>query len=439
LANYATLLARRGEIERAVPLLRKSVESEPAEPVPHSTLCMYLNALPNVSPRETFDEHRKWAASHAPSPGKPGEGRGEGKIRIGYVSPDWAGHPVARFMQPILESHDRSAFEIHIYDDAPRPDAFTDRLRPFADAWDRVRGMPDEQLAEKIRADRIDILIDLAGHTAGNRLLVFASKPAPVQMSYLGYPNTTGLTAIDYRLTDAIADPPGLADELHTEKLLRLPGTFLAFRPPVETPAVVEPPLLTNGFVTFGSFNALWKINGPLLKLWARVLSAVPGSRMVLKADSLDDPAVAQRFANVFAEAGIDANRLQLLGREATYGGHLAAYGGCDVCLDSFPYAGTTTTCEALWMGVPVVSLAGQVHAARVGASLLSSVGLPELVANDPDNYVAIAATLATQPDRLRELRLGMRDRMRSSPLMDAVSLTRAIEAAYRTAASSRC
>jgi predicted O-linked N-acetylglucosamine transferase (SPINDLY family) len=337
-------------------------------------------------------------------------------------------------MHPILESHDRTAFEIYLYDDSPRLDAFTERLRPLADAWHRVRGMPDAQLAEKIRADRIDVLVDLAGHTAGNRLLTFARRPAPVQISYLGYPNTTGLNTVDYRLTDAVADPPGLADELHTEKLVRLPGTFLTFRPPVETPEVVDPPVLKNGFVTFGSFNALWKVNAPLLQLWARVLRAVPDSRLMMKAEGLEEPDVAHRIANVFRQAGIDVARVRLLGREATYAGHLAAYGTCDVCLDTFPYAGTTTTCEALWMGVPVVSLAGEVHASRVGASLLSSVGLSEFAAPNAGAFVATAANLAGQPERLRELRRTMRERLRGSPLMNPIGLTRAIETAYRAA-----
>jgi predicted O-linked N-acetylglucosamine transferase (SPINDLY family) len=215
LANYAAFLARRGRIEIAVPMLRKSVEAAPDEPVPHSTLCMYLNAMPGVLAREVSAEHHRWAQRHAlplrrSIPAHRNTRDPDRRLRVGYVSPDWAGHPVARFMQPILEAHDHSNFEIHLYDDSAKPDAFTEQLKPLADAWHRVRGMPDAQLAEQIRADGIDILVDLAGHTADNRLLTFARKPAPIQISYCGYPNTTGLDTIDYRLTDSLADPIGI-------------------------------------------------------------------------------------------------------------------------------------------------------------------------------------------------------------------------------------
>jgi predicted O-linked N-acetylglucosamine transferase (SPINDLY family) len=432
LANYAAFLARRGRIEQAVPMLRGSIDAAPGEPVPHSTLCMYLNAMPGVSAREVFEEHWRWAERHArplsvsiaPHSNSRDPDR---RLRIGYVSPDWAGHPVARFMQPILEAHDHSIYEIHIYDDSIKSDAFTEQMKPLADVWHRVRGMADAPLAQKIRADGIDILVDLAGHTADNRLLTFARKPAPIQVSYCGYPNTSGLDTIDYRLTDALADPVGLADELHSEKLVRLPHSFLTFRPPVQTPDVSALPSGRNGFVTFGSFNALWKINQTLLELWKRLLDAVPGSRLIIKADGLEDPNVAQRITKSF---GVDRPRLELREREATYAGHMSLYGLCDICLDSFPYAGTTTSCEALWMGVPMITLAGQSHASRVGVSLLHSVGLHHLIAYSPDEFVAIAATLASDVQQLRDIRQNLRTRLLRSPL--ASPRTRDIELAYR-------
>ncbi len=438
LANYATLRARRGEIERAMPMLRRAVDAAPGEPVPHSSLCMYLNADPTVTPEQVFAEHRRWNARHARPVYHPERqqhepaGKTDRRLRIGYVSPDWAGHPVARFLLPILESHDRERFEIHIYDDSAKPDAFTEQLRSLGHTWHRVRGVLDETLAERIRADRIDVLVDLAGHTADNRLLVFARKPAAVQVSYCGYPNSTGLDAMDYRLSDIVADAPDFAEQFHSEKLVRLPRPFLAFRPPVETPAVAEAPALRNGFVTFGSFHALWKINAPLLRLWSDVLKSMPKSRLLMKADGLEDPAVAKRVAAVFETAGVALDRVRLLGRAATYAGHLQAYAECDACLDTYPYAGTTTTCEALWMGVPVISQVGQTHPSRVGASLLAALGLSEELCVVPGFESSRAiAQLATNVDRLVEIRRGLRDRFAASPLADARSLTLEIERAF--------
>jgi predicted O-linked N-acetylglucosamine transferase (SPINDLY family) len=258
-----------------------------------------------------------------------------------------------------------------------------------------------------------------------------------VQATWLGYPNTTGLAAMDYRLTDAIADPPGLTDEFHSERLIRLPGGFLCYRPPDDAPPVVSPPVRDRGFVTFGSFNHPAKLSDATVEAWADLLERVPASRLLLKYRVFEDAATRRFHQDRFAAAGLSLDRLDLVGHIDDAQGHLAAYGRVDIALDPFPYNGTTTTCEALWMGVPVVTLAGTRHAGRVGASLLHRIGLGELVATDGLAYTAIAAGLAADADRLATLRSGMRERVGGSPLVDGAAFARSVEAAFREACSS--
>lgn len=350
------------------------------------------------------------------------------RLRVGYVSPDFRRHSVAHFIEPLLRHHDRAVVEVYCYAHVSRPDAVTAKLRGLADVWRDVTGVPEEAIAEQVRGDGIDVLVDLAGHTAVELLPVFARQPVPVQGTYLGYANTSGLTTMDFRLTDAFADPPGESDALHTETLVRLPGGFLCYEPPPEA----AEPYACKGPLTFASFNYLAKATPEVVGLWARILKAVPGSRLVLKSKPLSDPMARDRYLRLFAAHGIHADRLELLGWIATKDSHLVQYNRVHVALDPFPYNGTTTTCEALWMGVPVVTLAGQVHAARVGVSILSHLGLPELIARDNEEYVEIAVRLAQNPDRLAELRRTLRDRMRASPLLDGPAFARAVENAYR-------
>jgi predicted O-linked N-acetylglucosamine transferase (SPINDLY family) len=282
-----------------------------------------------------------------------------------------------------------------------------------------------------IRRDGIDILVDLAGHTALNRLGVFARKPAALQVSWLGYPDTVGLATIDARVTDAIADPAG-SDSFAMERLMRLPGGFLCYGEPEDAPDVAPLPAGTDGPVTFGSFCNLSKMTDRVLGLWAEVLQAVPRARLLLKARSLGDAVIRRDTAGIFARYGIAEDRVQLAGHISGYRDHMAAYNDVDIALDTFPYNGTTTICEALWMGVPTVTLKGDRHSARVGESLLTRIGLPDLVAANAEDYVRIAARLAEDRPRLAVLRSGMRDRMRKSPLMDAARFTANLEAAYR-------
>ena len=374
---------------------------------------------------DVFAEHRRWHAQHAAplAAGTPPPpltfAPGARRLRLGYVSPDFNHHAVACFIEPVLAAHDRTRVEVFCYAAVRAPDRITARLRRLAEHWRDIAPLDDAAAAALIRADRPDLLVDLAGHTAHHRLGVFARRPAPVQATWLGYPNTTGLDAIGYRLTDAVADPPGQTEAFHSEKLVRLPATFSCYGPDADAPPVNDLPAARAGAVTFGSLNNFAKITPAVIALWSRLLRELPGSRLVLKSRGLGDAAVAARIRDAFAVHGIEPARLTLDGAELSVAAHLSLYHGIDIGLDPFPYNGTTTTCEALWMGVPVVTVTGANHVARVGASLLTHCGLTELVASDEAGYIAAAVALAGDPDRMTTLRRTMRDRLNAAPLTD--------------------
>jgi protein O-GlcNAc transferase len=294
--------------------------------------------------------------------------------------------------------------------------------------------LTDEEATAQIRADDLDLLIDMDGHTGLNRLPILAAKPARVQLTWLGYPNTTGLRSIDFRISDSIADPAPFADELHTEKLLRLDPPFLVFSPPADSPSVAPSPVLQNGYVTFGIFNQIHKLSDSLVTATSRILDRVPNSRLLLKATAFVDPAVCDATAERFETSGIDRGRITFAGPTRGFNLHLESHHQVDIMLDSFPYTGTTTTCEALWMGVPVVTLEGLTHHARVGSSLLQSIGLPELIGRSVDEYVSIATTLASDTATIAAMRNQMRRRMLSSPLMDLPGFTKRFENALHYA-----
>jgi predicted O-linked N-acetylglucosamine transferase (SPINDLY family) len=434
--NLGTALGEMGLSEEASAVFRQALAFDSNMSAAHSNLLCSFHYLPSYGLEVIAEEHRRWNRQH----GVPlaqfmvphGNNRDpERRLRIGYVSPDFRQHAVAPMVLPLVASHDRSGFEIFCYGQVERPDAMTERFRQAADHWRDTTVWSDDQMAAAIRQDQIDILVDLAGHTAGNRLLVFARKPAPVQVARQGYPDTTGLETIDYRISDSYADPPGLSDRLHTEKLVRLPETNWIYQPSEEAIALEVTPL-AEGPVTFGCFNNLAKVTEPMLRLWAKILAAVPGSRLLLKARALATESVQARVRAILAQEGIAPERVELGGWRMTAREHLALYNRVAIALDPFPYQGTTTTCEALWMGVPVVSLAGQTHVSRVGVSLLHNVGLPELIGQNAEEYVRIAVALAQDRRRLEELRAGLRERMRQSPLLDWSSFARHMEAAYR-------
>ena len=330
----------------------------------------------------------------------------------------------------MLTAHDRAAVEIFCYAEVKRPDEVTERLKALADHWRVTVGLSDEAVAAQVAADGIDILVDLAGHSAANRLAIFARKPAPVQVTWLGYPHSTGLSAIDYRLVDAVTDP--VDDVMASEKLVRLDGTFLCYGPPPDAPQPGPPPSLESGTITFGSFNNPTKYSAATIDAWIELLSRVPGSRLLLKGLPFADASMRALYHTRFSERGIAPQRIMLVGHIPERTTHLAHYREIDVALDPFPYNGTTTTCEALWMGVPVVTFRGDRHSARVGASLLASVGLDELIADDVEQYIALAKGLADDRSRLVQLRSSLRTQMAASRLCDAPRFARKTEAAYR-------
>lgn len=430
LANVYRELGRTGE---AITACRRALELDPDQSETHSVLLMTLQGGEGLSQTAMFAEHcrfaehfekpliQQWRAhSNATEQGK--------RLKIGYVSPDFRRHSVAHFMLPVIEHHDRQQFEIHCYYNRIDGDEYTQRFVESADHFLSCASMSDEDLAERIRADGIDILVDLAGHTGGNRLPVFARKPAPVQVTYLGYIDTTGLAAMDYRLTNGDADPPD-NDAFYCEKLYRLPRLWWAFRPAPDLPEVVPLPAALNGYITFCSTNQIAKISEGTIAAWAEILLAVPGSHLALMGIS-SDGAMAH-LAQQFAARNIGSERLEFH-RFSTLDHFRRVVANTDISLDTFPYNGGTTTCETLWLGVPCVARTGGAFVSRMSYALLKEIGLPELAGETHEAYVGIAVELARDWGRLKQLRASMRERLGASSLGDEAGFTCALEQAYR-------
>jgi predicted O-linked N-acetylglucosamine transferase (SPINDLY family) len=421
--NLGNALRDRGSLDEAVTCYRRTLELKPDHAGAHSNLLATLHYCPGITPAALAEAHAEYDRRHAaplrgavaPRPGKPGGLAG--RPRLGFVSPDLGRHPVGYFLVRILENLRREQCETICYSDRIVKDGLTHRLQAAATGWRDVIGMDHERLAEQIRADRIDILFDLAGHTAHNRLLVFARKPAPIQISWIGYEGTTGLGAMDYLLADHLMVPPG-SERHYRERVLRMPDGYLCYDPPEAAPPVGPPPSLKNGFATFGSFNNPAKITPDVVAVWARILRAAPSTRLVLKYRGLGDQTVRKRFLDLFAVQGVGPQRLDLL-PWSSYSDYLATYHQVDLALDPFPFSGSTITCESLWMGVPVLTCPGETFASRHSLSHLSNVGLTETIARDLDEYVELAVSLAGDPARLAVLRSGLRKRMAASPLCD--------------------
>jgi Flp pilus assembly protein TadD len=433
--SIAIDLCCQGRHEEAIQCHRRALDLDPTFVRGYSNLLLTLHYQPDPDPDALFLEHLRWGKAHgdvAVLPPPQNNNDPNRCLRVAYISNDFRTHSVAYFIEPLLFAHSRDVVEVWCYTSLQDGDTTTGRLRSLADRWREIAGMSPRAAAQRIRNDRIDILVDLGGHTSSDILRVFAHRPAPVQITYLGYPDTTGLPSIDYRLCDEATDPREEPSRC-TEEVIRLPGCFLCYQPFGANPPVTRLPAARNGHVTFGSFNNLAKINQRVVALWADLLRQVEEARLFIKNPSFTDPPTRDRYYELFQAHGVPRERIDLQGRTETVADHLALYGRLDIALDTFPYNGTTTTCEALWMGVPVITLTGSTHAGRVGTSLLRTVGLRELVARDRDHYLEIAAGLAADREYLAALRTSLRDRLMSSPLCDAEPFTRHLEETYRT------
>jgi predicted O-linked N-acetylglucosamine transferase (SPINDLY family) len=430
--NLGNVLKDRGELDAALAAYRRAIELRPDMSLLHSNLLLTIHYHMGYSAADIAREHATWAARHVaplaalrrPHENVPDPAR---RLRIGYVSPDYREHPVARFMLPLLVKHDPRRFEIFAYADVTRPDAVTDQIRAHVDHWRDVALQSDAELAAAVRNDRIDILVDLAAHSGRNRLLVFARKPAPVQVTYLAYCSTTGVDAIDYRLTDRFLDPPGEESGPYTEHSIRLPNCYWCYSAPPLPDDRLPPSDRLGGPPTFGCLNNFAKLTDETLALWTALLQRVADARLLVYAPA---EAHRDRMRSAMVGAGIAAERLGFVGRQ-TFADYLETYRRIDVALDPIPFGGGTTTCDALWMGTPVVTLAGRRPVSRAGTTLLSNIGLERLVARNEAEYVDIAADLMGNQDELATLRRGLRERMESSPVMDAERFARDLEDAF--------
>ena len=433
-SNLGEVYKAVGDVSRAIASYRAALAIDPCFFTCRSNLLMVLNYDPHTSPREIFQEHCHWGAlkrMFAP-PARTGHGNSrdpDRPLRIGYLSPDFRKHAVARFFEPILRHHDRREFSIHLYAEIPKIDTVSERFRALAQGWHRTGLVPTDQVVDLIVRDGIDILVDLAGHTAHNRLDVFLHRPAPVQVTYLGYSNTTGLDSIDYRISDAVLDPVEEALPM-TEQVLRLPGSFACFEPPAEAPPVSSLPMQSRGYLTFGSHHPLIKLNDEVLKLWLRVLRAIPTARLLFFRNQFQEP-VARQFRERLAALGYPLERIDIQCPTSDEASYLRLFDETDVILDTFPFNSHTMTCESLWMGVPIVTLRGDRPTARLSTSVLRQLELPELCASTPDEFVTACQRLATHPAALANLRQTLRDRMRTR-LCDGAAFTRNLEGLYR-------
>jgi predicted O-linked N-acetylglucosamine transferase (SPINDLY family) len=440
------LLRAKAEIEKqighageAVGAYRRAIALDPDDLALRDAFLFALNFDESLSAQAILAEHRAFGDRLAArlAPMRIRAARDDSKrLRVGYLSPDFRRHSVSCFVEPLLRHHDRDAVEVHCYYNHEARDEITRRFMTLADGWHDIVALDDEEVAQNIVDDGIDILVDLAGHTTGNRLAVFARKPAPLQFTWLGYLGTTGLRTIGYRLCDARTDPPGVAENWQVETPARLPDAQWCYQPQVALPDLTPLPRRSRGYWTFGSFNQASKLNPHLLRTWAALLMAIPGSRLRI-VGAANDLFEANTRA-IFANAGIGAERLELIGR-VEIDAYFSTYADVDIALDAFPYNGATTTCDALLMGVPVAAIAGDRAIARGGMSLLGVLGLDDWVAESHEALVPMLQRLTADPERLAALRAELPQRMRASPLMDGPRFARGVEAVFRDAWRKAC
>lgn len=445
LNNKGGQLLSQGMAKEAIDQYQMALVLAPEKPFIQSNYLYALNYQSTPDMKKIFAAHKKFGEFHENVAAKStalqspitsnalsnAATNAQRPLRIGYVSSDFRHHAVSHFIEPVLAAHDKNKFQLFAYYHHTVVDDMTKRIQSHVTHWRSLVGKSDADIAAMIRADGIDILIDLAGHTATNRLPMFARKPAPLQVTWLGYPNTTGLSTMDYRITDAFADPPGMTDAFHTEKLHRMPETFSCYSAPNDAPTVAPLQAKRTGRVTFGSFNNFAKITAEVITVWSNILKRIPTATLFLKYKDLESVPMTQYIHHQFMTRGVLVSQLRIQGDDASHVEHMARYNNIDIALDPFPYNGTTTTLDALWMGVPVITLAGASHVGRVGVSQMSNLGLQELIAKNQDDYVNIAVELAGNIEKLSALRDGMRERMLASPLMNVERFTRNLEQGY--------
>jgi protein O-GlcNAc transferase len=424
-----------GLVEESEVCFRKSIELDPNDNTAYSNLFLSMNYNPAYSSVQILQESKRWGDELVEQGRKRGSvcfensQNADRKLRIGYLSPDFCRHPVASFLEPLLKNHDPASFQVYCYSYGKIQDQRTVRFKMYTDQWHDIRTMSDDQARKLIVEDTIDILVDCTGHMANNRLPLMAIPCAPVQVSWIGYPNTTGLSTIDYRFGDEITDPVD-EETFYTEKLIRLPNCFCCYTPPDDSPEVSDLPAMRNGFVTFGSLHTLARLNPAVIALWSKVLNRVPASRLLVFRAVLNED-IINRLGERFAQHGIGPERISFL-KEVPVNGHLDLYNRIDIAIDTFPWSGHTTACEALWMGVPVIALNGNRHAGRMVASVLSQLGLDDFIAETKEDYLTIAERTAREIPSLVMLRKGLRELMETSRLCDGVAFTRDVEHEYR-------
>jgi predicted O-linked N-acetylglucosamine transferase (SPINDLY family) len=438
--RIATLYSYLGEIDKAVGFFNNSIETASiTEQKRHyeSNRLFTLHYLPQITPSGLAVEHRLWGNKYFYPKDTPvflNTPEAKRKLRIGYVSGDFRMNAVFFFIQPVLAAHDPAKFEIYCYSNVEKKDIVTNQLiQKHRIVWQEIAGVEDNEACSLIRADKIDILVDLSGHSGQHRLPLFALRPAPIQITWIGYPDTTGLPSMDYRFTDEKADPPGHTEHLHTEELVRLPRTFLCYNPGRDFPSEGVPPFALNGFISFGTMSNFSKINDSTVEMWCKIMSKVPESRLVLRYRGQEWGRIHNQLSGKLELRGIPGTRLVLLGHATSIIEQIKAYQQIDIALDTYPYHGTTTTCEALYMGVPVITLAGRSHLSRVGVSLLETVGLKDFIANSEEEYIEKAVALAYNPQLIAVLRQNLRKIMLNSALCDNVTFTANLEEIYRS------